>query len=211
MITGSAPLDADLCRRLLEHLGPILFNLYGSSEAGLVALATPAMLEQAPGSVGRPLPGNQVRLVEPGGRILVRGPLVLQPGPDGWRDTGDLGRWDPAGNLYVVGRADSMVVSGGENVFPHEIEEVLLSHPQVHEASLVVVPDDEFGQRMLAGLVAQPDLSLEELRDWLRQRLERCKMPRHITMLTQLPRNPLGKINRAELRHLLLEDEAKLS
>lgn len=207
VITGSAPLDAALCRRLLDHLGPILFNLYGSSEAGLIAMATPAALEQAPGSVGRPLPGNEVRLVPPGGRILVRGPLVLQPGPDGWRDTGDLGRWDQAGNLYVVGRADSMVVSGGENVFPHEIEEVLLGHPQIGEASLVVVPDDEFGQRMLAGLVAQPDLTVEALRDWLRQRLERYKMPRHIAIFTQLPRNPLGKIDRAALRQLLLEDE----
>lgn len=170
-------------------------------------MATPATLEQAPGSVGRPLPGNEVRLVPPGGHILVRGPWFSSPAPTAGATPAT---WDagtrPATFTWWDGPS-SMVVSGGENVFPHEIEEVLLGHPQIGEASLVVVPDDEFGQRMLASLVAQPDLTVEALRDWLRQRLERYKMPRHIAIMAQLPRNPLGKIDRAALRQLLLEDE----
>ena len=108
VITGSAPLSAHLCRSLTDRLGPILYNLYGATETGLIALATPAMLSTSPGCVGKPLPGNQVEIEGQIGAIRVRGPLVLGAGTDGWLNTGDLGRFDGNGNLHVC------VVSTGE-------------------------------------------------------------------------------------------------
>lgn len=214
IITGSAPLDGALSTTIGERLGPVLFNLYGSTEAGLIALATPAALAEAPGTVGCPLPGNRVRLVDPSGkevrggeigRIHVRGPLVLTPDQHGWCDTGDVGRLDPAGRLFVCGRADSMFVSGGENVYPHEVEELLAAHPAVAEVAIVVVPDAEFGQRMLAAVVPRPDSVLDEagLRDWLRARAEPCKLPRSIRALSAIPRNALGKVDRVTLTRIL--------
>ncbi|MBI3930105.1 MAG: AMP-binding protein [Armatimonadetes bacterium] len=214
VITGSAPLGADLCVRLLDHLGPRLFNLYGSTEAGLVSLAMPEQLRQAPGSVGRPLPGNVVRLVDAAGqdvgegqvgRMLVRGPFVLPSGADGWRDTGDLGSRDGQGNLFVRGRSDAMIVSGGENVYPLEVEEVLSSHPEVAEAVVLAASDPVFGQRLVAAVVPRPRAVLEEetLREWLRERLERHKMPRTLRVLEAIPRNPLGKLDRLELERQL--------
>lgn len=214
IITGSAPLSADLCRELLERLGPVLFNLYGSTEGGLIALASPDILARAPGCAGLPLPGNQVRLlddswqdVSPGrvGRILVHGPFVIPSREDGWRDTGDLGRFDNDGHLYVCGRADGMIVSGGENVYPHELEEVLLRHPGIVEAAVLVVDDADFGKRLLAAVVTAEGESLEEaeLRDWLRQHLERHKLPRAIFVLERIPRNALGKVDKLALERAI--------
>lgn len=208
IITGSAPLSATLCRNLIERLGPIVYNLYGSTEAGLIALATPSMLAQAPGCVGYPLPGNQVRIqAAPGqiGEVQVKGPLVLQPGSDGWRSTGDLGRFDERGRLFVCGRSDSMIVSGGENVYPHELEEALLQHPEIADCAVLVRDDPEFGQRLEAAVVLQAESTLdaEALDGWLRTRLERFKLPRRIAFLRGIPRNALGKVDRRQLVSLL--------
>lgn len=209
IVTGSAPLSSSLCRELMSRCGPIVFNLYGSTEAGLIALATPSVLDRAPGSVGRPLPGNEVEVRDQDGRSLapgkvgslwVKGPLVLQPGHDGWRDTGDLGSWCAGGYLHVCGRADSMIVSGGENVYPHELEEALLEHPLVREVAVLAMRDSEFGQRLVAAVVVRDgECSAEELREWLRPRLERHKLPRSIHCLGSLPKNSLGKIDRQAL------------
>lgn len=214
VITGSAPLDPELCQELLQRLGPVLFNLYGSSEAGLISLALPETLGLAPGSVGKPLPGNAVRLVDaqgkdvaPGdiGRILARGPFVLPSRADGWRDTGDLGRWDPDENLFVCGRADSMIVSGGENVYPHELEAVLLSHPEVGDAVVWAVADEQFGRRLDAAVAPRPHahLEVESLRAWLKEQLERHKIPRSLYLLEEIPRSSLGKVDRVALEDLI--------
>jgi fatty-acyl-CoA synthase len=213
VLTGSAPLAPALCRALSETLGPCVFNLYGSSEAGLVSLATPAMLAAAPGTVGRPLPGTEVRVVDTGGRdvaagqlgrILARGPLVLRAGADGWLDTGDVGRFDDAGRLHVCGRSDGMFVSGGENVYPQEVEACLLEHPVVAEAAIAVVADAEFGARMRAFVVARAGAALDadEVRAWLRQRLDRHKQPKSVELLSALPRNLLGKLDRRAVDEL---------
>ncbi len=218
VITGSAPLDAALCQQALTSLGPVLFNLYGSTEAGLVALATPGLLSRAPGSVGLPLPGNRVRLVDeldvdvPSGqvgRILVKGAFALPSRDDGWRDTGDLGRQDAEGNLYLCGRADTMIVSGGENVYPHEVEDLLSSHPLLTEVAVVVQDDEEFGRRMSAVVVpkAGANLDSDQIRLWLKERLERSKMPRTIRLLEEIPKNALGKVDRAALCRLCQEAE----
>lgn len=195
VITGSAPLEAGLCRELLARLGPRLYNLYGSSEAGVVSLAGPEQLLQSPGCVGKPLPGNEVRLLE--GQILVRGPLA----PQGWFETGDLGRWDEHGNLFVCGRADSMIVSGGENVYPSELEDALIAHPAVKDVAVVAVEDADFGRRLVAAVVGA--VGEGELLDWLRGRLERHKLPRSVHVLEAIPRNALGKVDRVALLHLL--------
>lgn len=219
VITGSAPLDAGLCTALLDALGPVLFNLYGSTEAGLIALADPETLRQTPGCVGLPLPGNQVRLLDSAGnpvptgqigRIFVKGPFVLPTAESGWRETGDLGSLDASGNLFVCGRVDAMIVSGGENVYPQEIEDVLASHPSVAEAAVLVVDDAEFGRSMVAVVAARPGISLEEagLREWLKERLERHKIPRVLGVLESIPRNALGKVNRlAALEKLSRREE----
>lgn len=213
VLSGSAPLAPQLCRRLLEALGPVIYNLYGSSEAGVVSLATPAMLAAAPGTVGQPLPGTEVRILDAGGRetaagqlgqIHVRSPLVACPNAQGWLGTGDLGRRDEAGRLHICGRVDGMFVSGGENVFPQAVEACLLEHPAVAEAAIAVVPDAEFGARMRAFIVVRADASLtpEELRTWLHQRLDRHQRPRSIELVATLPRNLLGKIDRPALEQL---------
>lgn len=195
IITGSAPLEAGLCRRILQGFGPVLYNLYDSSEAGVISLAGPSQLLKSPGCVGRPLPGNEVRLLE--GQVLVRGPLA----PGGWFETGDLGRWDEHGHLFICGRADSMIVSGGENVYPSELEEALAAHPGVIDVAVVAVDDVDFGRRLVAavvGLVGEADLL-----EWLRGRLERHKLPRSLHFLEAIPRNALGKVDRVELLRLI--------
>ena len=210
IITGSAPLTPSLCARILERVGPKLYNLYGSTEAGVVSLATPDELQWSPGCVGRPLPGNEVRLWPPYaeiGEIEVRGPLVLQPGEGGWRKTGDLGRFDEKGSLVVCGRSDSMIVSGGKNVYPHELGEVLETSPQLTDSAVLVVEDEEFGQRLAAAVVPTPSaaFSIEELKAWLKGRLERHKLPRDIFVVENIPRNALGKVDRMKLKSLIEE------
>ncbi|MFZ4577458.1 MAG: AMP-binding protein [Myxococcota bacterium] len=210
VVTGSAPLDPDLCTRLLDALGPVLFNLYGSTEAGVLSLATPDMLRAAPGTVGKPLPGNGLRLVTadgttaatgPVGRVQARGPLVLSTDAQGWLDTGDLGWLDPDGRLLLSGRADAMVVSGGENVYPAHLEGCLAEHPEVQDVAVAVVDDAEFGKRLRAFIVPRDGIALDPqvLGPWLHARVDRALRPRSLIVLTQLPRTPLGKIDRAGL------------
>ncbi|MHB8420993.1 MAG: AMP-binding protein [Myxococcales bacterium] len=213
ILCGSEPLPPALCTEVLERCGPILFNFYGSTEAGLMALAPPALLLEAPGCVGLPSAGVGLRLVDEGGRsvpagglgrILVRGPFVLQAGPEGWYDTGDRGRFDEAGRLFVCGRSDNMFVSGGENVYPEETEALLAAHPSLEDAAVTVVPDSEFGQRMIGWVVLRAGVPFDEaaIRAWLSSRLERFKLPRRLHAVPAIPRNAVGKIDRGALRTL---------
>jgi fatty-acyl-CoA synthase len=213
VVSGSAPLSPSLCRGILDCVGPVLYNLYGSSEAGIVSLATPAMLQAAPGTVGAPLPGNQIRLLDSQdiavttgrvGRICVHGPLIVGATCGGWLDTGDLGSFDDLGRLHVCGRADGMFVSGGENVYPQEVEAHMREHPAIADAAIAVVSDAEFGHRMRAFVVLREDenATAREIGTWLKQRLERCKQPKSIELVADLPRNLLGKIDRVKLQRL---------
>jgi acyl-CoA synthetase (AMP-forming)/AMP-acid ligase II len=204
VISGSASLSPRLCQRLLDRLGPRLFNLYGSTEAGIIALATPEVLLDAPGTVGQPLMGNRVRIAPGTSEIQVQGPLVLAAPTNGWYATGDLGRFDKQGRLFVCGRLDAMLISGGENVYPHETESALLEHPDLADAAVAVVDDPEFGQALRAWVVPRPGVTFDEkaLREWLRQRLERFKLPRQIGLAIAIPRNALGKVNQEALRAL---------
>lgn len=164
-------------------------------------------------SVGRPLPRVEVRIDgdEATGEILVRGDQVSgeysgrHPSVDaeGWFHTGDIGRRDSAGYLFIVGRLDDMIIRGGENISPLEIENVLAEHPAVSEAAVVGVSDTEWGQRVAAAVVLRGEATEQELMDWVRGRMPGYKVPGRIIVATELPRNEVGKLQRFRVRQQL--------
>lgn len=228
VVTGAAPITGATVRDFTTRFGPVLVNGYGSTEAGVVSISTPADLEAEPQTVGTPALGVSIRIldehdypVDPGqpGRILVRGPLGYEgytPDPsapttakkvlDGYVDTGDVGYLDTHGRLFLAGRSDDMIVSGGENVFPGEVEDALAEHPAVTDAVVVGVPDPDFGQVLNAFLVTRPGntIEAEDVKDFLRTTLERYKIPKRVVVVDEIPRNPNGKV----LRQKLVDDNA---
>ena len=216
-LSGSA-LPGDLATRFMDAFGDVIYNLYGSTEVGSVSVATPADLRVAPTTAGRPPRGTLIRLLDDdgrdvpegtNGRIFVRGPLAFSGYTDGgskaivdgYMHTGDTGHVDHNGLLFVDGRDDEMIVSGGENVFPHEVEDVIARHPDVVEAAVVGVPDADFGARLKAFVVAREGTKLdaEAVRDYVRANLARFKVPRDVEFVDELPRNGTGKVMRGEL------------
>jgi O-succinylbenzoic acid--CoA ligase len=152
------------------------------------------------GSPGRPLRGVELDIA-PNGEILVRGPMVARGElcADGWLHTGDLGRLDADGRLHVQGRLKELIVTGGENVAPLEVEQALLTHPAVEDAGVTGRPDAEWGEAVTAFVVLRRPASVEELRAWCRDRLEPYKAPKLIHEVAQLPRNAGGKLLRERL------------
>ncbi|WP_020386216.1 AMP-binding protein [Kribbella catacumbae] len=220
VISGASALGPALAERFIAQFGPVLCDAYGSSEIGIATIATSADLIAAPGTVGRPCLGSSVRIlgdddqpVATGvtGRIFAGGGLVFggysdgssKTTVDGRMSTGDLGHLDAAGRLFVDGREDDMIVSGGENVYPVEVEDCLMSHPGVVEAVVVGVPDEEFGQRLVAYVVpagpAPGTVTEDELIEHVRTNLARYKTPRKIVLVQDLPRNATGKVLRSKL------------
>ncbi len=208
-LSGSA-LPGGLATRALAEYGDVVHSLYGSTEAGWVSVAGPEDLRADPATAGRPLPGVAVRIADPAGRpvpagvrgrILVRSAIAVDGAGHGWLDTGDVGHLDSAGRLVVEGRADDMIVSGGENVYPAEVEELLAGHPGVADVAVVGVPDERFGQRLEAWVVRRPGhrVGAEELKQLVRGRLARYKVPRRIHFVARLPRTTTGKVLRREL------------
>jgi fatty-acyl-CoA synthase len=219
VFVAGSQLGGALAGRAMLTLGPIVYNLYGSTEVSLTTLATPDELQAAPDCVGTPPRGIKLRLYDEADQ-LVRGPNVTgrifagtgmefegytgggtKAVLDGLMATGDVGHLDDAGRLFIDGRDDDMIVSGGENVFPAEIEELLHHHPAIVEAAVIGVPDDRFGQRLRAFVVAREGASLDEeaVRDHVRANLARYKVPRDVMFLDELPRNPTGKVLKREL------------
>ncbi|MEA2158411.1 MAG: hypothetical protein QOD66_791, partial [Solirubrobacteraceae bacterium] len=215
--SGSA-LPGDLATRWMDEFGENLYNLYGSTEVSSVTLATPQDMRAAPGTAGRPARGSIVRLfdedggpVQQGetGRIFVANAMLFagytggggKDQLDGMMSTGDVGRFDEAGRLFIEGRDDEMIVSGGENVFPKEVEDLLTRHEAVAEAAAIGVPDDKFGQRLRAFVVLEQGkkASESELKDHVKSNLARYKVPREVRFLDELPRNPTGKVLKREL------------
>ncbi|GAA0524431.1 fatty-acyl-CoA synthase [Saccharopolyspora subtropica] len=215
--SGSA-LPADLATRFQRAFGPVLHNLYGSTEVSWVSIATPQDLRAAPGTVGRPPPGTTVRILDEHGQEVGRGRTgrifagndMLFSGytsggsretRDGLMSTGDLGRFDHAGRLFVVGREDDMIVSGGENVYPKETEDAIAGLPEVSDAAVIGVDDAEFGQRLAAFVVLRPgrQLDAEQLRERVRDRVSKYAVPRDVVFLDELPRNATGKVVPREL------------
>ncbi|HET6705430.1 AMP-binding protein, partial [Amycolatopsis sp.] len=217
--SSGAALPGRLAEEFMDAFGDILYNLYGSTEVSWAAIATPADLRAARSTAGRPPIGTRVRILDdtgtpvpPGatGRLHVGNKMLFdgytdgaQPAVrDGLMDTGDRGYLDANGRLFVEGRADEMVVSGGENVAPAAVEEVLLTLDGVREAAVVGVPDTRYGQRLAAYLVLATgaELDADTVRSHVRHRLARFAVPRDVVFVGELPRNETGKVVKAALR-----------
>jgi acyl-CoA synthetase (AMP-forming)/AMP-acid ligase II len=218
VISSGDRLDPSLARRFMGEYGDVLYNLYGSTEVGIGSLATPLELRDGSETVGRPVAGCPVRIYDRAdrpvgprvtGRIFVGGELGSEGYTggggkaviDGFTSTGDMGYLDNSGRLYIVGREDDMIVSGGENVYPRALENALAEHPDVAEAAVVGVPDEQFGRRLAAFVVAraQRDVDVAALREYLKGKVSRFEQPRDIHVVGSLPRNPAGKVIRKEL------------
>ncbi|WP_433671118.1 AMP-binding protein [Nocardia sp. CA-136227] len=208
-----APLDGATVLRFLDTFGDILYNVYGSTEVSWASIADPADLRVSPTTAGRPPLGTKLAVLGPDrrpvpvgatGRIFVGNHMLFDgytdatppDEADGMLDTGDVGYLDASGRLFVAGRDDEMIISGGENVFPRAVEEALSHLPQVSEVAVVGVPDHEFGQRLAAFVVPRPGSGLdsEMVRNYIRHRVSRFSVPRDVTFLEALPRNTTGKI-----------------
>jgi fatty-acyl-CoA synthase len=216
-LSGSQ-LGTQLARQALDRFGPVLYNLYGSTEIAFATIATPADLEAAPACVGRVVRGAVVRILGADGEELPHGQtgrifvghMLHFEGYTGGGDkerirgmvsSGDVGHFDAAGRLFIDGRDDEMIISGGENVFPREVEDLLHQHPAVLEAAAVGVEDEQFGQRLIVFLVLRSgaELSEDDVKEYVRENLARYKVPRTVSFLDELPRNPTGKVLKREL------------
>jgi fatty-acyl-CoA synthase len=224
--SGSA-LPGDLATDWMDAFGDTLYNLYGSTEVAWASIATPEDMRAAPGTAGRPPRGTIVKLfddedreVQSGetGRIFVGNELLFEGYTGGGgkaqigdlMSTGDVGRFDSGGRLFVEGRDDEMIVSGGENVFPKEIEDTLARHAAVCEVAAIGVEDREFGQRLRAFVVLETgsEVGEDELKSHVKSNLARYKVPREIVFVEELPRNATGKILKRELRDLETSEES---
>ncbi|MFF2551233.1 AMP-binding protein [Nocardia sp. NPDC058058] len=213
-----APLAGSTVLRFLDAFGEVLYNVYGSTEVSWATIATPEDLRISPMTAGRPPFGTKVAVLGHNrkpvpvgviGRVFVANQMLFEgyvnavpPEQNGTLlDTGDLGYLDATGRLFIAGRDDEMVISGGENVFPRPVEEMLALLPQVREVAVAGVPDVEFGQRLIAFVVKHEgaELDSEGVRRFIRQRLGRVSVPRAVEFVAELPRGETGKI----LKHLL--------
>jgi len=209
-VSGSAPLAPDLFERIEAESGQRVLERYGMTET-VMNLSNPYKGERRPGSVGLPLPGVEVRLEDgEAGEILVRGPNVFrgywgnptataEAFHDGWFRTGDVGERDPDGYIRIVGRTKELIISGGFNIYPREVEEAIESHPAVLEAAVTGTPDPEWGEVVTAYVVLLQPVSSDELLEHCARQLAPFKRPRRVHIVGALPRNALGKIQRTEL------------
>jgi acyl-CoA synthetase (AMP-forming)/AMP-acid ligase II len=208
VITGGAALPAPLAVETRRRLGDVLFNLYGTSEAGVAMFATPADLAAAPDTIGREIWGVHVTVRDDAGaalpsgevgRLCVQSRASVRQGA--WIETGDVGLRDAEGRIFVRGRVDDMIVSGGENVNPWELESVLLTHPDVKEAAAVGVADPDFGERLVAFVTPGPGAALDvpALAAWLNARVARYQRPRSIEVRAELPLTAVGKVDKKAL------------
>ena len=222
-VSGSQ-LGAELATRTLKDIGPVVYNLYGSTEIAFVSIARPEDLKINPATVGPIIRGVKVKILDDHGKEVPSGkvgrifvgnffPFEGYTGGggkeiiDGLMSSGDVGYFDEHDLLYVSGRDDEMIVSGGENVFPAEVEDLVSGHPGVIEATAIGVDDKDFGQRLRAFVVLKEgaEVSEDTIKDYVRDHLARYKVPREVVFLPELPRNPTGKILKRELRQIEIE------
>ncbi|OBI21366.1 acyl-CoA synthetase [Mycobacterium sp. E2497] len=213
----------DVVIAFMDEFGDVIYNNYNATEAGMIATATPSDLRAAPDTAGRAAGGTEIRILDSEfnelptgevGTIYVRNDTQFEGYTSGttkdfhagFMSSGDVGYLDDAGRLFVVGRDDEMIVSGGENVYPIEVEKTLAAHPDVAEAAVLGVDDEQYGQRLAAFVVLSPGASLdkeatpEALKQHVRENLANYKVPREIAVLDELPRGSTGKIQRNELQ-----------
>jgi len=224
VMSAAAPLSTDAARRFMERFGPVLWNFYGATETGLVTLAGPHDHVNRPGTIGKALRGNEIRLLDDAGREVPRGQIgelyarnstlisgyhknaeaTASSQREGFFSVGDMGRQDADGYYYLESRKHDMVISGGVNIYPREIEDHLNTHPAILEAAVVGVPDPEWGETLRAFIVTRrgEQITETEVIEYCRASLADFKRPRKVTFLDELPRNPTGKILKRELRDL---------
>jgi acyl-CoA synthetase (AMP-forming)/AMP-acid ligase II len=222
---SGSTLPGELATKWMDEFGDNLYNLYGSTEVAWATIATPEDMRAAPGTAGRPPRGTVIRIVDDQGndvpagetgRIFIGNQLAFEGYTGGGGkehlgdllSSGDVGHFDDDGRLFIDGRDDEMIVSGGENVFPREVEDLLSNHEAVEEAAAIGVEDEEFGQRLRAFVVKEEgkELSEEDLKDYVKQNLARYKVPREIVFVDELPRNATGKVLKRELAERQLAD-----
>jgi len=225
IFAAGSSLSPDLCKRTTDIFGDVLYNLYGSTEVAVATVATPEDLRTAPGTVGKPPVGCRVQLYDADrnkvntphtiGTIFVSSGLSFagytdgrnKEVVDGMMSSGDVGHFDENGLWFVDGRDDDMIVSGGENVYPLEVENLLADRSDVHEAAVVGVDDPDFGKRLRAFIVPSPDAARDEkeIKDYVKNNLARYKVPREVIFLDELPRNATGKLLRKQLVDMDIE------
>ncbi len=230
-LSAGAPLPKQIRLRAEEKLGVPVRQGFGLTEATFSTVCTPDDV-QGEDSVGKPVFGIEVRIVDQAGEpcppntpgeVCVRGQNVMAGYLDdadatreairaGWLHSGDIGQLDEAGRLTIVDRIKDMIIRGGFNVYPAEVEAVLVKHPAIRDAAVVGIPDERYGEEVLAALVLQPGASLEtsDLETFCRAHLSRVKLPRRVTFLEALPLGPSGKVQRREVRRLAQEGALRL-
>lgn len=222
VFVGGAPLPGPVATEFMDAFGDVLYQFYGATETGLVTLAKPQDLRAAPTTIGKVVPGNEIRLLDDEGREVEQGQVgelyvknkmlvagyhrdedaTNQSMREGFFSVGDLARVDRDGRYFIEGRKRDMIISGGVNVYPAEVEGVLEQHPDIAEVAVVGVPDREWGEKVRAFVVVRSGRTLDEgtLKTYARDRLSGPKVPRDFVFLDALPRNPTGKILKRELR-----------
>ena len=224
VMSGAAPLTTEAARRFMDKFGPILWNFYGATETGLVTLAGPGDHVSRPGTIGKAMRGNSIRLLDDAGHEVKQGEIgelyacnstmiagyhrneeaTRSSQRDGHFSVGDMGRVDADGYYYLESRKHDMVISGGVNIYPREIEDHLHTHPAILDAAVVGVPDPEWGESLRAFVVLRQgqQASEAEVIEYCRRGLADYKRPRKVIFVDELPRNPTGKILKRELRDL---------
>ena len=211
----------DVVIKFMDQFGDVIYNNYNATESGMIATATPEDLRAVPDTAGKPVYGTEIRILDEDfnelpigevGQIFVRSGTLFDGYTsgatknfhDGFMASGDVGYLDEAGRMFVVGRDDEMIVSGGENVYPIEVEKMLVSHPEVAEATVIGVDDEQYGQRLAAFVVLEKGAGAtpDALKQHVRDNLTNYKVPRNISVLDELPRGSTGKILRKELESL---------
>ena len=223
ILMAGAPLSPQLAAEAMDVFGDVLFNYYGATETGLNTMAGPEDLRKSPGTIGRLIPGNEIRLLDDEGQpvshgevgeLWARGPLMVEGYHEdddatqsslreGFFSVGDLGWIDERGCYHLAGRKHEMIISGGVNVYPAEVERVVEAHPSVAEAAVIGLPDDEWGERVCAVVVLAPEAGddvLGSLEAHCRKQLAGPKRPRQVEVVDELPRNPTGKVLKKKLQ-----------
>jgi fatty-acyl-CoA synthase len=225
-ISGSA-LGAELADRAMKVFGPVVYNLYGSTEIAYATIATPEDLKADASTAGKVVRGSVVKIydddgkkelpVGESGRIFVGNTSQFEgytggggkDEVDGLMASGDVGHFDENGRLFIDGRDDEMIVSGGENVFPAEVEDMLARHESISEAAAVGVDDEKFGQRLKAFVVLKDgaELSEDDIKKYVKENLANYKVPREVVFIDELPRNQTGKVLKKDLLEEHGEDD----
>jgi fatty-acyl-CoA synthase len=207
--SGGAKLNTNLVEAVSSELGEVLYNLYGTSEVGLNIIATPQDLKCAVNTIGKEIKGVRLKVVDQGkevkdgeiGQFCIQNKWSMKKSKSPWIETGDLGYRDGNGYYFLCGRTDDMVVSAGENIYPIEVEQVLITHPYIEDVAVIGIDDEKYGQVLKAfvQLRLTENLTKEALIDWLRPRVARFQLPKEVVFVTNLPYTPLGKLDKKQL------------